>query len=203
MTEVEFRHSEDDVKTGDKLIAFLKSEVDKQIARARLFESRSQTMATFAGASGTLVAALKPASLSLLSLVLLSATAFLTLRVLFLAFKTHSNRPTGVTSIQSWEYMKSDIWNQEITPMEVVHRIQDSYIDDFKDVYNLANDKAKVIEKMEPVLRWQFVFTVLTMLSFVLPGVMNESKAATTATTTSQPAAIEHHTPSPTPEAKN
>jgi len=171
-------HDENALKSGDRLVAFLKAEAEKQIARVRLFESRAQTMATFAGASGTLAAVLKPTTLQPASFVLLGITAFLTLIVIGLALYVHFNRDTKIIDAGYWKKVRDRIWQDEEEPMVYIFEFQSSYLSDISDAQKLVEQKSGYVTRLQWVLAFQLVMSVVTILSFAWLGASKKPDGA-------------------------
>lgn len=160
-----YLHEDYSIKAGEHLLTFLKAEQDRHIARARLFESRAQTMATFAGAAGSLAALLKPAKPTLEVLALLVITAFLTLSVLYQAFEVHKNRDSSTGGDKPWATKLIDnIWHQKVPPMSVIHELQENYVNNIEEAKKVAEDKAAAIKELQLFLRLQLFFVILTIL---------------------------------------
>lgn len=160
-----YLHKDYAVKAAEHLLAYLKSEQDRHVARTRLFETRAQTMATFAGAAGSLAALLKPQQPSGLVTAALICTAFMTLRVIYQAFTVHRNRDSSAGGDKTWALDRAEaIWQHKVSPMDVLHQLHIAYIDNIEAAKHLAEEKARAVSKLQLFFRVQLFFVLSTIL---------------------------------------
>lgn len=180
-----FTHKEDTVKAGDRYLAFLKTEIDRQNARARLFESRSQIMATFAGAGGTLAALTKPADGNLIYIIFLGFTALATLIVIGYALTVHANQDISLTDIKWLRKVPDRIWSEKEKSMVLIHELELSQIEDLNHAIILADSKGKRVQRLQIIMVVQLSIVAVTIIIAAVLGGNHEFKTNTTTAPTS------------------
>lgn len=175
-----FTHKEDTVKAGDRYLSFLKTEIDRQNARARLFESRSQIMATFAGAGGTLAALTKPTDGNLLYIIFLGATALATLVAIGYALAVHVNQDISLTDIKWLKKVPNRIWEEKEDPMVLIHELELSQLEDLNHAIILADSKGKRVKTLQLIMVVQLFAVAVTIITAAVLGGTYELKAAPT-----------------------
>lgn len=177
-------HQDYTLKAAEHFLTYLKGEQDRHIARARVFEARAQTLATFAGAAGSLAALLKPTQANGITILLLLATGFATLTVLWLAFRVHKNREGSTGGDKEWgEKTTASIWSGSTTPMALIHQLHENYVENIQSAKQVAEDKAKDIKVLQNVFLIQLVCVLLTIVVSAAQGFGGNDVSKNTAPT--------------------